>query len=379
MVSCCADMECNLLNKEHSSRFNNFYNTYYGTHRTFDQWKWEFLTPSRDFGPPFPFAAVVDGEKIVGTQALIPLRMIDRKGIFWTAKSEETLIDPSYRGQNLLARMYETLFDYARENNFLGVWGFTPARKAFDKLGFTLPAQTRQLFMPFYSRYIPVVLEKPKLWPLGLIALASSRMVGFLGAFPWLLSNKTFRNKKIEVCISIQPPADAGNLCERFVKTWGGVTLYRDAKYLSWRFYQNPYLRPICLEVFQKGILTAFLAFSMTPDRMGYLVDITAAPAEEGFSLKEACHDVRPLVSAMLREAVRRLRNMGALGVRTWSVNNHPFDTLVRHELIRQGFWFVPRGFDIIFQIVPGTPERQGFNIVDHWYITRAFTQGTTG
>ena len=373
-----ATMECRLLNFEEFSPINSFYNNYYRKNRTLDQWRWEFVSPARSFGLPLPFAVICDGEKVAGTQALIPIRMIDQDGVFWSAKSEETLVDPAYRGQNLFSLLYEPLFDYARRNNILAIWGFTPARRAFEKLGFSVPVKTGQLFLPFSFRFLPMAMENPRAWPLGLLALAGSQGLSFLGGIRNFFQI-TGSQEEIKILTAAEPPEEAGILCERFIKTWGGVTIYRDADYLAWRFYENPYLRPICLKAIQADRLVGFLAFCMTPDRMGYLVDILAVPGREGCSTAEIYRLTRSVISKMVSEAVRRLGAMGALGVRAWSVTEHPFARIVRRELQGHGFWFFPRGHDMIFKVISGLPERPGLSNTHEWYITRVFSEGSTG
>ncbi|MCX5919592.1 MAG: GNAT family N-acetyltransferase [Deltaproteobacteria bacterium] len=371
-------VEYRLLLPEENKHANNFYNAFYQKKRTLEQWRWEFISPARKLGEPLPFAAAFDGEKLVGTQAIIPIRMIDQKGVFWAAKSEETLVDPAYRGQNLFAKMYELLFAYARQKGLYAIWGFTPARRAFEKIGFAIPLQTRQLFLPFSSHYLPAILEKPYAWPLGVLALIGSRIIHLKGILRRLLrGNFPDHHDGLEIIYSPEPPAEAGTICERFVHTWGGTTIYRDPEYLAWRFYGNPYLRPLCLVAKQKDHIQGFLFFCMTPDRMGYIVDLLAIPVGNNLPINSAIDDVYRVVSALIKESVRRLESMGALGVRIWSVGGHPFDRLVRQELKRQGFLFVSKGHDMIFQLVSGLPERQGLSMIKNWYITRAFTEGT--
>jgi len=372
-------VECRLLSSEEGIQANNFYNAFYQKKRTLEQWRWEFISPAQKWGGPLPFAAAFDGEKLVGTQAMIPIRMIDQNGIFWAAKSEETLVDPAYRGQNLFARLYELLFAYAHQKELSAIWGFTPARRAFEKIGFTIPLHTCQLFLPFSPRYIPAILGKSWAWPLGLLAWVGSRVMSLNAMFRHSLSHNFLKHHEVEIVTSPTPPVEAGAICERFVKNWGGATIYRDTEYLAWRFHKNPYLRPLCLVAKQEGFINGFLTFCLTPDQMGYIVDLMAAPVQNNLPLKAASENVRPLVSALIKESVRRLEAMGALGVRIWSVTPHPFDQLVRRELKRQGFFFVSKGHDMVFQLVPGLPEHPGLSQVHNWYITRAFTEGTIG
>ena len=49
-----------------------------------------------------------ENNKIVGIQCAIPLEFTDVKGnVQLSAKSEDTLVDPAYRGQKIFERMYD--------------------------------------------------------------------------------------------------------------------------------------------------------------------------------------------------------------------------------------------------------------------------------
>ncbi len=92
--------------------------------------------------------AELDGE-IVGTQAFIPVALVDRAGQYLSTKSEETLVSPSMRGKNLFHRMYEPLIAWAATHGVEYIWGFTPAKNAFEREGCLCPIKTSQLFRSF--------------------------------------------------------------------------------------------------------------------------------------------------------------------------------------------------------------------------------------
>ena len=152
-------MEIRLIADGEERLCNDFHNRIYNDKRTFQQWKWAFIQNTYH-KKPIPYAVVIDDGKIVGTQAFIPIRMIDNNGIYWTTKSEGTLLEPDYRGRQLFKGMYELLFDYAKKNEFVYIWGFTAAVKALIPLGFKIPDKTEQIFMPFSTRSVLSMLKK---------------------------------------------------------------------------------------------------------------------------------------------------------------------------------------------------------------------------
>ena len=89
-------------------------------------------------GRVVPFVLAKVNGHVVGTQALIPIALIDAEEDFWTAKLEETLVDPAYRGSRVFIQMYEKLFRYEEEHGLVSIWGFTPCslfRRVHCKVG----------------------------------------------------------------------------------------------------------------------------------------------------------------------------------------------------------------------------------------------------
>lgn len=360
---------------------NDFYNREHGSRRTLDQWRWEFLAED---GEPCPFVVAEEDGRILGTQALLPLRMVDDRGVFWTAKSEETLLDGSLRGKGVFKKMYSHLFAEAERRGILSIWGFTSATKAFTGVGFETPCEVTQRFLPLSRQSLAVGLD------LAGPALAGGdlgRRLGRIGmsAAGGLLSTaaQAVRLGRLVLPSRSMPglelrdldaaPADAGSVSERFVALWGGTTLYRDAGYMDWRFIRNPHLRPILTGAFVGGRLAGWVAWSLDQRSMAYLVDLMAAPEAGG---RDAAARV---TAALIDHATARMCRAGAIGVRAWSVNRHPFDLLTTRLLWRRGFLPVPRGGTVVLRSLPGSDVRPGLGDFSTWYVNRAYTEGILG
>lgn len=126
---------------------NDFFNRIYKTNRSLKNFEWEFVN-----GPAGKaiYVGAVDATtgSVVGIQCAIPLEFIKSDGtIVLTAKSEDTLVDPAYRGQKLFERMYELLFSECKNAGIKYIWGFTPALKAFERIGFSAPFRTSQALL----------------------------------------------------------------------------------------------------------------------------------------------------------------------------------------------------------------------------------------
>ena len=249
---------------------------YYGKSRTVAQWRWEFAQWRLPDGS-VPYAIVRDAGRIVGTQALIPIRFIDANGVFLTAKSEDTLIDPGYRGKNLFGSMYDLLFRVARENGVQCIWGFTPARGAFSKVGFDFPTDTSQLLLALSAGCLmdnltqqgssPVQLKRLLYGAAGAAAVAGSGLRRLLQG-----RGKTERNSASGIRITAldEVPEEVTDLSRSFAVRWSRVTIFRDAAYYRWRLRDNPYTPSNLLGAYAGDRLVGIVAFFVIFFWMGF-------------------------------------------------------------------------------------------------------------
>jgi len=139
-------IQMKLLKDEELPLANQFFNDVYKTNRSFETFRWEFI--DGPFGKAIYVGAIDDTfpqTKVVGIQCAIPIELISTSGkIVLTAKSEDTLVDPSYRGQKIFEKMYDVLFEESKKAGIKYIWGFTPAEKAFSRIGFDIPFKTQQ-------------------------------------------------------------------------------------------------------------------------------------------------------------------------------------------------------------------------------------------
>ena len=372
------DIEVRLVEDKEMEACNQFHNQFYKKSRSFDQWQWEF-TRNLYNASSVPFAVAITRGRIVGTQALIPIRMIDGSGVYWTAKSEETLVDPQFRGTKLFERIYKVLFNYAKEHDFVNIWGFTPATKALTKLNFSILGRTEQLFIPFSQKVISMLLAKE---PSGtqstlkrsfrnIVAYSGGKLAQSVGTFK-ISVRKRLKLTGLKLTNICHPTDETAEVCQRFIDRWGGRTIYRDSNYFKWRFFTNPYVRSNIAGIYMEKELLGWVAFSLGDDGMGYLSDLMVNGDESRISTE--C-----LVRELLLEAVIRTRNMGAYGIRGWHVNDHPFDLLVKKAAKKVGFFHIKQGHAFILYDCDDGSSRSSPHNFNEWYITRAFTEGLHG
>jgi len=369
-------MKVRLIDHSEAEACNNFYNELYGKSRTIDQWKWEFTdNPHKPKIIPF---VVVDDDKVVGTQACIPTKMVDAEGVYLTAKSEETLLDPAYRGKQLFGKMYEQLFKYCEDHGFQSIWGFTPATKAFTRLGFNAAYMTSQVIFPLSHRALPTLLSHEDAkeakglkyyiyWIGGLIAaiLANIKHWSYIAAVK--------SQSSVDVRILDSAPIDAAEVTNRFIKRYGGKTIYRDQEYIQWRLFNNPYVEVKFAALYEKDKLTGWIAFTLADDGLMTIVDVFHAPYEGSvLSAKNAVVILHSYIINLARKA-------GIAAIRGWHVNSHPFALCVLDSIKSLGFYHVKKGHSTVIYITDAGKSRQTDLSFNDWYITRLYTEGPTG
>jgi GNAT superfamily N-acetyltransferase len=126
---------------------NDFHNRLYQKNRTIEQFRWEFHDCPARTGI-YIIAKDTEKNTVIGTQAVIPIELITDKGeIILSGKSEDTLVDPEYRGKRIFNNMYEMLFDECTKAGINYIWGFTTAKKPFRKMNFEIPWDQAQTLM----------------------------------------------------------------------------------------------------------------------------------------------------------------------------------------------------------------------------------------
>ena len=375
-------IEIRFATPEDADRCNEFHNRCYGSNRTASQWKWEFCShPHKGRVVPFVLAEV--NGRVVGTQALIPIAMIDAEEVFWTAKLEETLVDPAYRRYQVFIQMYEKLFRYAEEHGLVSIWGFTEIPQVFEGLlGFQIPANTQQLFRPLRRSSVSQLLEqylgqdrqkRPRVLrgpgePLCAAAatFGSSLIAGLRGWRP------VVRGLELE---TLRDAPDLGaSLSARFVRQWGGATINRDQPYLRWRLFENPYVRSTVRAASLDGQLVGWVAYALDDSSMGYLVDLFVATEEADPRLAEK------VTRVLLFDAVDRLRKAGTAGIRSWHLNDHPYEKALLRATSAAGFFRINRGSGGMVVCphldVVGRPSLRSF---DNWFVSRLYSEGLLG
>ncbi len=321
---------------------NNFHNRIYKSNRSMDQFYWEFH--NAPFGKSI-YVIAVDGDKVVGTNCVIPIELIgaDKKTIL-SGKSEDTLVDPDYRGQNIFYNIYQFLFEKCEEQGIKVIWGFTSAKKPFSKLGFSIPYDHQQslavnkVFPAF--KYLSGLNKKnstiDKLKILGLCMYSKMSLIG--GQNKSILSE--FDISEDQEIINGAAELIHSNL----VSLTSSFAIYQHDDFQKWRIYQNPnYYKVFTFGFYDKAkTLKALIVFNAHPNKVAYVCQSTFHSDIEN---REA--------AAMIKYASKSLFRQGIVIIRNWLFDHNPLNqkeialyTKANHIHLKRGIGLVWKELD---------------------------------
>ncbi|NLT18807.1 MAG: GNAT family N-acetyltransferase [Clostridiales bacterium] len=190
--------------------------------------------------------------RIIGSQGLIPIRMIGNKRVFLSAKSESTLISKQYRGQGIFEEMYSKIFEIAAQRGIIIIWGFTKATKAFVKLDFTLPVRLSLGYISLdITKSFKFFLEKLKKYHgntsyLVALPLMIYLLIKRLHLSAWLIySGMKYHSHSKKV----RELSKADSEFNELLSMMNGqhqknrvITINKDMSYMNWRIFDNPFI-----------------------------------------------------------------------------------------------------------------------------------------
>jgi predicted N-acetyltransferase YhbS len=290
-----------------------------------ERWFWRYKNN------PYGFLTVVaehDG-KIVGHMAwwLLEMKFGGKKIV--ASQASELVVHPGYRRQGMFLAMGKALAEMAQDQGVQFTYGFpnAPAYVGHLQYGWVDVAQIPML-AGYFDTY-PMIRR-----PLSSIANLFYRKL-------------TKKIVTIDIAKIDRFPESINTLTENALLRYG-IFVERNAKYLNWRFFQNPEQQ---YEVFayEKGYVVT-LAESLDKRKVGYIVDIVAED-DEAFL-------------ALTQKAIAELAKHGVDSVKCLMQPSH-------YLLKRVGFTFFPKRKQTLIARV-NTPSFQ--HIYDankrDWFIT---------
>ncbi len=340
------------------SRINDLYNRLYQKNRTLKQFYWEFHEAPA--GKSI-YIIAEDGDKVIGTQCAIPIFLLmDTGELILSGKSEDTLVDPTYRGKNIFNEMYQLLFDECTKNGIKVIWGFTSARKPFRKLGFDIPYDHSQVVLvnyiiPAYHYLVSLneknkTAEKIKIFGLSLLSRLKK------GITPGCSISK-------EYDMIQEPVTDMRSLLEANLKHFKhSFSIEQTSEYQKWRIYQDPnYLKVLSFSLRDKerNLKGCFLA-NLTSQGVGYIIQCLFDP-QTNFSTRKGF--VQACSKIILQEGCHVIRN--------WTFAHNIFGLDEIRLFKASGYFFMNRGVGLVWKKLEDVPLD-----VNNFLLSRIATQG---
>lgn len=219
---------------------NNFFNRIYSANRTIEEFYWEFH--NGPFGKSV-YVIAEDGNNVVGTNCVIPIILkLDDGTLIKSGKSEDTLVDPNYRGQRIFFNIYEFLIKACQEEDIKVIWGFSSAKNVFEKIGFSVPFSSKKSLLVNRVSESYKILKKTnnsktsidRIKVLGMCVLSKSKMF-------FKMTNRVPNGYRI-----ITSPISDGaveKLIDNNLKSSTSLFgIQQTSSYQTWRLYNNPNL-----------------------------------------------------------------------------------------------------------------------------------------
>ena len=349
-----------LANPNDYENINAFYNRIYNSNRTMDQFLWEFH--NGPFGKSI-YVIAEDNGKIVGTNCVIPINLITSDNqIIRSGKSEDTLVDPEYRGQKVFYKIYEFLFEKSKEANIQVIWGFTSAKKPFKNLGFQIPFDNKQSLAvnnvwksyKYLKSLNPKNKITDKLKIFILCALSKFKSIGKLKP-----QRSGFLIEKTDKIVN--------GIDELISKTQKEVknsfAIEQTADFQEWRIYSNPnYFKTHTFGIYNNKKLVALIVFNSNHNDVAYICQSTFHPE---FTSPEKVRILKSVTGMLFKEGI-------AL-VRTWLFDSNPTNAneiSIYHEA---GYVNLDRGIGLVWKPLDNIDIKP-----EDFILSRIASQGTS-
>ena len=330
-----SNIEIRLAADTEYERINALFNKAYDNKRPYKNFEWEFIK-----GPAgkaiYIIAVDTDKDHIIGTQSAIPIYWSGPNGEqILTAKSEDTYVDPTYRGMKLFDRMYQLLFTECSKAGIQAIWGFTYALKPFRAVGFDIPySQIQGLYvLDTLQSYRYLSSLNPANKTIDKIKIAGASVLSRFRALVFSSSSQYF---KVEEAIV----SDKNIKFSKDKWQHGYYTIRQDNIYTQWRLVDNPYQNHYSELTFLDASDQPFLniLINIRSNGVGYV---------EQLIIRDDCpdSDIKKAVS----QALKIMKDKGASLIRFWGFT-YDHKVLQEVKILKQcGFTFTNRGTGFVW------------------------------
>ena len=233
------------------------WNAHLGTQKSPEQWLWQYAVyePSKAV-----FTTLEQDGGLLGTQGMMPFYLKAGTDMVLTAKSENSLIRPEFRGGPAMQDLYAYTVELCRQNGFSFIWTFSTAVKAFSRWGFTILPGQREFIKKggcrarasfILSSDMPAWRKAASAAKLVVDCLRGSAGSRDLDAAP---HEKDYALARQEMTA----PVLADFYAELSQRHPDLICLHFDEKFISWRIHGHPFLKYQHFQVIKNQRLLAY-------------------------------------------------------------------------------------------------------------------------
>lgn len=343
-------------------KINDFHNFQYKSNRTLEQFYWEF------HNGPFGKAVYVIAEdegKIIGTNCVIPIDlMCSNTNIIKSGKSEDTLVDPEYRGQKIFYHIYQYLFEMCKAEGIDVIWGFTSASKPFINLGFSIPFQQYQSVAVnnIHKSYLYLSGLNPKNKQQDKAKIYSLCVYSKLK-----LVSKSSIDRNFLATYAITEDQEIIDGVDSLIQSNlaalpSSFAILQNSTFQKWRIYQNPnFHKTHTYGFFDKNrVLKGLIVLNSHSNDVAYICQST---------FHGKLHESDKI--EMIKYVSKRMFSKGISLIRNWQFENNQLNIQETNCYIKSNHVYLKRGIGFVWKNLSGIDVNP-----DMFFLSRISTQG---
>jgi N-acetylglutamate synthase-like GNAT family acetyltransferase len=323
---------------------NDFHNRIYQKNRTMNEFLWEFH--DCPFGKSIYVIATDEG-KVVGTNCVIPIVLANSKGeLVLTGKSEDTLVDPEYRGQEIFKNIYDYLFNACTKNGIKIIWGYTTAKKPFEKIGFQVPFDHQQSLLVkdiFNSyRYLSALNQNNRLKQKAQIFALC-----VLSKLKCWKGNVIIQKPKVKIFEVDKITDKVADLIESIIKKNPELFyIYQSKEFQQWRIYDNPNFHKVhTFSAYDSNDkLVSLIVLNSNPNGVAYIIQ---SSFDNSISDNEKVKILMYTYKSIFKRGIKLIRN--------WHFNHNPMNREEIEIFKKANFIIYNRGISFVWKEINST------------------------
>ncbi len=311
------------------------------------------------------FIVAFVNEQLVGFYGVIRIVVTTASGEkVLTGKCEDALIDPEFRGKNILKGLIAKVFDECTRQGIVALWGFTALREAFIRIGYEVPYKNSQSIAvgSFFTAYKQ--LDKPS----GNSKLKAKLKIAGFCAYAFLkqkiampkASLQAFQMKDDKPVIQQVDQLITAVLNE-FPELFA---IQQSPDFQQWRIYDNPNLKDLYSVAYynQHQELVGLVVYNLSLPPVAYITQATFHP-----TLNQST------AAAMLAAADKVVFAKGFGMIRNWQFTHNALNKKEVQIFKQANHLFLNKGICMVWrELQPGKLNPNNF------YLSKIAAQGNT-